>query len=107
MDDNEIKAEENSIVVRAHLSQPMSRFEVISLVQPLRAALMPLFQASMNSLALLITQSNDQETTDKARKSFDELRDIFKHVDDFDDRLDRLFEGKDTWEGKDQEPTND
>lgn len=107
MDDDDVKYEDNTPEQRLHLSKPMSRLEVLSLVQPLRGALMPLFQASMNSLALLITHSNDDAMTDKARKSFDELKDIFRRIDDFDNRLNRIYQGKAPLERDDQELTND
>jgi hypothetical protein len=107
MDDDEVKYEDNTPEQRLHLSKPMSRLEVISLVQPLRGALMPLFQASMSSLTLLITHSNDDAMTDKARKSFDELKDIFRHIDNFHARLDRIYQGKAPFETEDKELTDD
>ncbi len=87
----------------AFLDEPMSRLEVIQLVQPLRATIIPLFQASMTSLMLHISQSSDQKLREKAKQSFDDLHPLFQEIEKFDTRITRLFKATPTWQVPDED----
>ncbi|PYC06345.1 hypothetical protein DMX04_00465 [Pseudomonas koreensis] len=79
------------------LDQPATRLELIQMVQPLRGVIIPLFQAAMSSLVILINETENGEHKDRAKQSFERLNQIFQELDKFDDRLDNLIEGKPTW----------
>lgn len=97
MDENDDELEPLSQEVNDFLDQPVTRLELVQMVQPLRGVVIPLFQAAMNSLAILVSELEDGENKDKARKSFEELDKIFDFLDKFDDRIDNIFEAKPTW----------
>jgi len=89
------------------LDQPATRLELVQLVQPLRGVVIPLFQAALNSLVVVIESSADGEQKEKAKKAFEELDKIFLEIDKFDERLDNLLEGKPTWAPRAEETDND
>jgi len=92
--------------VAEFLGQPISRIEAIHLVQPLRAAILSVFQGAMTSLAGLARQDLDSEIKARAKKSFDDLQEVFVQIDKFDDRLARLLAGKSAW-ASDDDQTNE
>ena len=105
--DEESTEEELSPEVSKFLDQPATRLELVQMVQPLRGVVIPLFQAAMNSLVILIDSSEDGEHKEKAKKSFEELNQIFLELDKFDDRIDNIFEGKPTWKPRPKEADNE
>ena len=96
-DDGEIDVSDEAA---KFLSQPITRLEVIQLVQPLRGLVIPIFHAAMTSLVVIMNESEDKESREKAMKSFDELREIFGYLEKFDDRVDMMLSGKKTWDGE-------
>ena len=81
----------------AFLSEPMSRIEVLQLVQPLRSAILSTFHGAMTSLTMVALTSENADMKDKARKSFEELREVFAEIDQFDERLTKLLAGDREW----------
>ncbi|MBK3510746.1 hypothetical protein [Pseudomonas sp. MF6747] len=96
MDDESVDDEPVSPEVKKYLSEPMTRLEVVNLVQPLRGALIPLISASMNSLAILTKEASSEESRKRAKDSYHELGEIFTFLDKFDATLDLLLDGKET-----------
>ncbi|WP_285435602.1 hypothetical protein [Pseudomonas sp. fls2-241-R2A-110] len=93
--------------VRVFLDQPATRLELVQMVQPLRSVVIPLFQAAMTSLGILIESSDDSDHKEKAKKSFERLNEIFLELDRFDDRIANIFEGKPTWKPRPEETDNE
>lgn len=87
------------------LSEPMTRLEVIQLIQPLRSLMLPLIQASISSISIL-TDSENPEHRDRARETFLELGNVFNEIETFDKRLKLTFRGKKTW-ATDEEVSDD
>lgn len=85
------------------LDQPATRLELVQMIQPLRGVIIPLFQAAMNSLVILIESSEESEHKEMAKKSFEKLDEIFLELEKFDDRLDNLIEGQPTWTPRNKE----
>ena len=82
---------------KAFLIEPMSRIEVVQLVQPRRSSILSIFHGAMTSLTMLALTSENPDIKDKARKSFEELRDVFAEIDQFDERLGKLLAGDPEW----------
>lgn len=76
------------------LRQPMTRLDVIHLVQPLRAALIPLVGAAMTSLVILSKDAKSEEDRERVKASYSEIADIFAALDKFDATLVSLLDGK-------------
>ena len=107
MDDEESTEVDVTPETLAFMGQPMTRTEVVRLVQPLRAALLSTFHGTMTSLAMIALQARDSETKDKARNTFKELHEVFAEIDAFDARLSKLLKGDPTWCSDDKDATND
>jgi hypothetical protein len=93
--------------LHSFLMQPMTRIEVIQLVQPLRSAVLSVFQGTMTSLALLAMHSENPEAKEKAREKFTDLHDVFTDIEAFDSRLEKLLQGNELWAQDDGSPTNE
>lgn len=89
------------------LNEPMTRGEVVQLVQPLRSALLPVFHGAMTSLALVALHGEDEAARHKAKKAFEELRTVFDAIDLFDKRMDRILSAKSPWASDEEEATNE
>ncbi|EZP62674.1 hypothetical protein [Pseudomonas sp. RIT357] len=107
MDDDERKIEEISPELTEFLSEPMTRFEVISLLQPLRSALLSTFHGSMTALGLIALHATDEEIKEKAKKTFKELDDVFEEIDTFDNRLGKLLKGDPNWPHENGDTVNE
>lgn len=100
MDDDESKVDDISPELQEFMEEPMSRIEVIRLLQPLRSAILSTFHGSMTSLGLIAQQATDAEARDKAIKTFKELNQVFAEIEAFDVRLGRLLKGDPLWAHK-------
>ena len=96
MDDEIVGDEPVSPEVMKSLREPMTRLEVVNLVQPLRGALVPLVSSSMSALAILTKEASSEESIKRAKDTYHELGEIFKFLDQFDAILDLLLDGKET-----------
>ncbi len=106
MDEEEKDNAPVSSEIAKFLREPMTRLEVINLVQPLRGTLVPLISSSMSSLAILTKDATSEENRKRAKDSFHELGEIFSFLEQFDATLDLLLDGKETvvhGEGADDE----
>ncbi|HFH3040882.1 hypothetical protein [Pseudomonas aeruginosa] len=105
MDQDDINDLSVTPEITSFLMQPISRIEAIQLIQPVKSALIPVFQGVMDSLAAIALSSENEETKAKARKAFDGLNSVFVELDKFDSILTEMLKGKTPWD--DQGPTNE
>jgi len=97
LDDDEKNSLQVTPELASFMAEPMSRVEVIRLVQPLRSAILSIFQGTMTSLAMAALQADDPELKEKAKSTFEQLNEVFSEIDVFDLRLGQLLKGDRDW----------
>lgn len=107
MEDDSEKVSLPSPEVLKFLAQPMTRVEVIQLLQPLRSIVLSLFRGSMLSMASMAKHSPDEEMREKANEIFKDLDEVFAKIEEFDERLGTIINGKLPWESSEDDATHE
>lgn len=102
-----MKNEDQEPIDTSFIDQPITKFEALRLIQPLRSVLGDLVGSMVDATSALIAEAETKEGALKARAAFERLREVFDNLEDYDCQSMRLLSNEEL-ELMDEEiePTN-